>query len=199
MTTFIKVCGITRLQDARAATRAGANAVGFIFAKSPRRISVLRASSIASRLHPSIRKIGVFVNTPAKTVLEAVDAAGLDGVQVNNQVKELRQARPGLFIAKVVRSPKDGADSEGADVVLVDPRDPLDPTRKSKPVPLDSLKSAKAGPLLVAGGLTPRNVGRLVSTVKPWGVDVSGGVEDSPGKKDPELIRSFVRAVRRAE
>lgn len=199
MSTFIKICGITRLQDARAAMRAGANAVGFIFAKSPRRISVSKAGSIASRLHPSIRKIGVFVNISAKSVLEAVDAAGLDGVQVNDQVEELRRARPGLFIAKVVRSPKDANQSEGADVVLIDPRDPSDPTRKSRPIPLDSLKSTKAGPLLVAGGLTPRNVGRLVSTVKPWGVDVSGGVEYSPGKKNPELIRSFVRAVRKAE
>lgn len=158
----------------------------------------MRAKSISSRLHPSIRKIGVFTSTSVARVLATVDEAGLDGVQVNEHVAELRRAKPDLFIAKVVRRVADAGDLEGADVVMVDPRDPLEPARKSRPLPLAPLKSA-SGPMLVAGGLTPRNVGRLVTTVKPWGVDVSGGVEDSPGKKNPELIRSFIKAVRRAE
>ncbi|MGH2811819.1 MAG: phosphoribosylanthranilate isomerase, partial [Actinomycetota bacterium] len=107
--TFVKICGITRLDDARAAVRAGANAVGFVFAKSPRRITPAGARRIAERLHPAVRRVGVFVDSPAERILEIVDQVGLDGVQLQGSeppqmLDEIRRARPNLFLARVVRA-----------------------------------------------------------------------------------------------
>lgn len=206
--TFVKICGITRLADARAAVRAGANAVGFVFAPSPRRVSPSRAAVIAPHVHPSVRKIGVFVDATVERILEVVDLAGLDGVQLQGEeppevVADLHSALPALFVAKVVRPMGavawSSARSFPADAIFVDPKDVSRPAARSRPVPPASLRDARIERLVVAGGLTPRNVGRLVLAIRPWGVDVSGGVESAPGRKDHDKVRAFVRAVRRAE
>lgn len=206
--TFIKICGITRLGDARAAVSAGANAVGFIFARSLRRISAREAASITSHLHPAVNRIGVFVNATPERILEVVDRAGLDGVQLQGSeppafVEDLRRRRPGLSIFKVIR-PTCAEDVKGAaeysvDAVFLDPRDPEHPFEPVRPIPLEWLAEVPAARFVVAGGLTATNVGDLVTELRPWGVDVSRGVESAPGKKDGVRIRAFVRAVRDAE
>lgn len=206
--TFIKICGITRLGDARTAVSAGANAVGFIFARSLRRVSAAEASSIADHLHPAVNRVGVFVNATHDRILEVVDRVGLDGVQLHGSesrdfVFRLRQERPSLMIFKAIRplSAQDVADAAEypADAIFLDPRDPDNPFEPAPPIPKDWVQDVSGARFVVAGGLSPQNVGSLVSSLRPWGVDVSGGVESRPGKKDGVKIRAFVRAVREAE
>ena len=206
--TFIKICGITRLGDARTAVSAGANAVGFIFARSLRRVSASQASAITAHLHPAVNRIGVFVNATRDRILEVVDRAGLDGVQLQGSetpefIHGLKHARPSLMVFKAIR-PLSAADVAGAaaypaDAIFLDPRDPQNPFEPAPPIPVSWLEDVSTARFVVAGGLSPANVGDLVSSLRPWGVDVSGGVESRPGKKDGTKIRAFVRAVREAE
>ncbi|MEX0791055.1 MAG: phosphoribosylanthranilate isomerase [Actinomycetota bacterium] len=206
--TFIKICGITRLSDARAAVSAGANAVGFIFARSLRRVSANEAAAITNHLHPAVNRIGVFVNASVERIGEVVDRAGLDGVQLQGAetpefIEDLRRTRPSITVFKVIR-PLAAADvaeaaSYPVDAIFLDSRDPARPFEAVTPIPLAWLDGISSSKIVVAGGLNPQNVGSLVSGLRPWGVDVSGGVESAPGKKDSGKIRSFVRAVREAE
>jgi phosphoribosylanthranilate isomerase len=206
--TVVKICGITTVDDARAAVRAGANAVGFVFAPSPRRVSTYRARQIARHVHPSVLKFGVFVDAALEDLAEIVDRVGLDAVQLHGseppeRIEELRAAHPHLFVVKAIRARTAGGlatvGSWPSDAVLVDTKDPASPTRRSRRIPVTWLAGLTVRRLIVAGGLTPRTVGRLVRAVHPWGVDVSGGVEHSPGRKDHDKVRAFVRAVRRAD
>lgn len=204
----MKICGITRLVDARVAVRAGANAIGFLFAPSPRRISPAVAHEIGAHIHPSLRKIGVFVNSPIDEILEIVDVANLDGVQLQGSepariVAELKKSIPNLFVTKVVRALDEAsareASAEDADAVMVDTRDPNHPEVKAGPIPSSWLSGANIAKLIVAGGLTPENVGWLVQEVRPWGVDIASGVESGVGMKDPDKIKAFMKAVREAD
>jgi phosphoribosylanthranilate isomerase len=188
--------------------RAGANAVGFVFAPSPRRIAPSRAREITRHLHPSVTSIGVFVDASAGHVLRIAGEVGLGGVQLQGaeppeMIEALRRIRPGLFVSKVVRM-LDAGSLAGtatcpADAVMVDPKDPTDPGAPSTPIPVGWLVGPHHERLIVAGGLMPSNVGKVVRTLRPWGVDVSGGVEESPGRKDARLVREFVAEVRAAE
>jgi phosphoribosylanthranilate isomerase len=209
--TFVKICGITRVCDARVAVRAGANALGFVFAPSPRRVSPSAARAVARHVHPSVRKIGVFVDTPPGRILDVVEEVGLDGVQLQGAeppetLEALREAIPRLFLARALH-PDDpdalrtAAEVLGAmaDAIIFDPKDPRAPSIPSEPIPVGWLEKVCRLRVVVAGGLTPRNVGRLVRAIRPWGVDTSSGVEAEPGKKDPGKVRAFVQAVRRAE
>ena len=205
--TFVKICGITSPEDAHAAVRAGADAVGFVFAPSPRRVSPADASDIGGRLHPSVRRIGVFVDETLPQVVDAVDEAGLDGVQLQGVesasfVSDLRARRERLLIFKVVKDASapelERVSGYDVDAVFIDPKSTDDPTGVVEPLPLETLVNLTAR-IVVAGGLTSSNVGALVTRVRPWGVDVSGGVEKEPGKKDHDKIRAFLRAVREAD
>jgi phosphoribosylanthranilate isomerase len=205
--TFVKICGITRLSDAQTAVRAGANAVGFMFAASPRRISALRARRIGERLHPAVRKVGVFVDERMEVILDVSEEAGLDGVQLHGSetpefVGNLRQARPNLLLFKAI-SPfnQQSVPTEELDVdaVFLDPKDPTQPLAPVEQISYRWIRALPQGRYVVAGGLTPANVGELVRELRPWGVDVSRGVETAPGKKDLSKVREFVWAVRRAE
>ncbi|MGH2721463.1 MAG: phosphoribosylanthranilate isomerase [Actinomycetota bacterium] len=212
--TFVKICGITRLADARVAIRAGANAVGFVFAPSPRRVGAARVRAISSHLHPAIRRIGVFVDVPPDHVLAVADEARLDGVQLQgseslDHLRALKSAAPQLFILKVIRRGGPQSLALGsrmraealADAVMVDTKDPADLTRAPETISVVDLGDEWGGidRLVLAGGLTPGNVGALVREIRPWGVDVSAGVESAPGRKDADKVRAFVRAVREAE
>jgi phosphoribosylanthranilate isomerase len=159
-----------------------------------------------------VTSIGVFVDATVEHVLRIAGEVGLGGVQLQGaeppeMIEALRRAHPSLFISKVVRmlDPRSLAASlaatasSPADAVMVDPKDPNDPTVRSTPIPVDWLAGAHHEHLIVAGGLTPSSVGNVVRLLRPWGVDVSGGVEASPGRKDVRLVREFVAEVRAAE
>jgi len=204
--TFVKICGITRIIDARAAVRAGANAIGFMFAESPRRISPAVAHEIS--VHPSVRRFGVFVDSPIDEILNVVAAANLDGVQLQGaetaeMIAALKRSMPTLFVTRVVRaldkSDVKDASSGDADAVMLDTKDPGHPELKASPIPSSWLSEVTISKLIVAGGLTPANVGQLVQDARPWGVDTSSGVEFDPGRKDPDLIKAFMKAVRGAD
>src|SRR2546425_6280695 len=113
-----------------------------------------------------------------------------------------RRARPGLFTSKVVRMldarSLAATAASPADAVMVDPKDPTDPGARSAPIPVEWLAGAHHEHLIVAGGLTPSSVGAVISTLHPWGVDVSAGVEKSPGRQDVQLVRDFVAEGRAA-
>ena len=206
--TFVKICGITQMDDARAAVRAGANAIGFVFAESPRMVSSTIAAVIGSGLHPSVRKFGVFVNEETDNIVAMARECGLDGVQLQGdespeQVAEVKKALPSQFVAKVVRvtGPDEVAKAslfQHADAIFFDSKDVAHPEDASIPIPLDWLLATE-GKVVISGGLTPQSVTEVVRRVRPWGVDVSTGVESRPGIKDKDKMKAFIAAVRAAD
>jgi phosphoribosylanthranilate isomerase len=196
---FVKICGITDEDDALLAVALGADAVGFVFAPSPRQISVRRAYDISRRLPPEILTVGVFRDEAPQRVVKLLDEAGLKAAQlhghetpavtraVHEQVRFVIQAFPAGSPAL------DRAADHGADVILIDSPTPgsgqLFDWNLVDQAPLDAK-------VLLAGGLTPDNVASAIARVKPWGVDVSSGVEREPGRKDPVKLREFIEAAR---
>jgi len=203
--TFIKICGITRLVDGLAAVEAGASAIGFVFAPSPRRVGVAEAAAIRAGLPAGVGVIGVFVDAGVDDVLNTADAVGLDGVQLqgsegDREVGQVRARRPDLFITRAIRvtsrTEVTRAGTLVADAVMVDSKDAHRPSEGHGQLPVAWLAGFRTERLIVAGGLGPDTVGALIAAVRPWGVDVSSGVEEAPGRKDPALMHRFVRAVR---
>ena len=219
--TWIKICGTTNLEDAQVAVEAGADALGFIFAPSPRRIQPARAREIISRLPAAgVEKIGVFVDEPPERILEIAKETGLTGVQLHGDespldVAALRKKAPTGFRTLKAVCLNDPA--AGSQLALYGANRRLGPDA----ILLDSSTSGRRGgsgenfkweqwvgvarqlserlAIVVAGGLTPENVAEAIRLFEPWGVDVVSGVEQTPGKKDPEKVRDFVSAVRAAD
>jgi len=198
---FVKICGITNEDDALLAVALGADAVGFVFAPSVRQISVRHAYDISRRLPPEIMTVGVFRDAAPDWVVQQLREAGLKAAQLHgHETPETTQAvrrQVGFVIqAFPAGSPAlERAAEHGADVVLVDSATPgsgmvFDWTLVDQ-APLDAK-------ILLAGGLTPENVATAIARVKPWGVDVSSGVEREPGRKDPVKLKEFIEAARAA-
>lgn len=198
---FVKVCGITVPGDALAVAGAGADAVGLIFAESPRRVTVEAATAVVAALPRSVRAVGVFRAAPATEVLRTVRAVGLGGVQLHEPgspdvVAEIRRSVPFVLVAVAGGSP-DCAPAERwrADAVLVDAAVPGSGSAWEW-----SRFRAPSGPVRVvlAGGLGPDNVAAGIAAVHPWGVDASSALEDSPGRKNHDAVRRFVAAAKSA-
>lgn len=208
MSAAIKFCGITRREDARLAAELGAAYVGSIFAESPRRLTPDQAADLWTAAG-NAKKVGVFGPAAADEILRTAAESGLDVIQLHGgadagTIDELRGSFPGE-IWSVVRIGENGAvvaagDSARADAILVDSYSEsglggtgrsFDWQRES-----ESIRALVAGkPLIVAGGLDPDNVGAAIGALAPDVVDVSSGVESSPGVKDHARMRAFVRAV----
>jgi phosphoribosylanthranilate isomerase len=214
MNLWVKICGNTSLDDARLAVEAGADAVGFVFAPSPRRITFARAGAIVQCLPADFEKIGVFVNDNLAEIEEAVQTCGLTGVQLHGEVSleasGWLKARFGarLRILCVVHFGPDAAQHAAAyarnpnvDALLIDSRTAT--AVGGTGVTFDwqaareTLFCGAHARMVVAGGLTPANVGEAIRTLHPWGVDVVSGVEAVPGRKDPEKVRRFIAQARR--
>ena len=223
---WIKICGITSLEDAKVAVHAGADAVGFVFAASPRRVTPEGVRGITKELPSSVQKIGVFVDASADDIVATCETARLTGVQLHGEYSpaHLTQVRMRIkenvlpvLIVHVV--PYDGDSARFARqlqslaalpvtaddpiVVLVDTRvgDKVGGTG----IPVDwaaaqdvFLRHAGSIRLIAAGGLDPENVRQAIQTMRPWGVDVSSGVESIPGRKDHQRVKQFIRASRTA-
>ena len=198
---FVKICGTTSEADALLAVAMGADAVGFIFAPSPRQVSPSLASDIAKRLPPEVMTVGVFRDESPARVVEIVNTAGLRAAQLHghetpDQAHWIRERLPFVIQAFPAGSPAIAAALDyGADAVMIDAPSPgsgqIFDWRMAE-VP-DGVR------LMLAGGLSAVNVAEAIAKVRPWGVDVATGVERSPGVKDPVRVRAFVAAVRAVE
>ncbi|MFN7984048.1 MAG: phosphoribosylanthranilate isomerase [Vicinamibacterales bacterium] len=199
---IVKVCGITREADAAAAVEQGASAIGFIFwPRSARYIEPARARAIVRTLPPFVTTVGVFVNAAADEVNAAADVAGLAAVQLHGE--ETPDLVP--MLTRPVVKAMGQIDAVGVDAwpshvrLLVDADDRVQRGGTGKRADWDAAALlARRRPILLAGGLTPENVEDAIARVRPFGIDVSSGVEDAPGLKNPEKIRALFEAVRRA-
>lgn len=212
----IKICGVTRVEDARLIAAAGADAIGLNFyAGSPRCVAVATARAIAAALPPEVAKVGVFVNAAVETIRATVEQVGLDIVQLHgDEPPELIAELAPLPVVRAWRAQADRWDAL---------REYLDACRRSGALPaallVDAHQSGAYGgtgsqvdwaelaargalfaglPLILAGGLRPDNVAAAIRAVQPWGIDTASGVEASPGAKDPALVQEFVTNARQA-
>jgi phosphoribosylanthranilate isomerase len=203
--TRIKICGITNLEDASRAVELGVDALGFIFAQSPRRIDEKKAKEICFSIPPFISKVGVFVNEDKEVVLRILKGSGLNTVQFHGEespeyCQEFKIG--GVKIIKTLRikdreSPKNLSYYE-VDAYLLDTYVKGITGGTGKTFNWDlALEAKKLGkPIILSGGLNPDNVAEAVKKVRPYAVDVSSGIEKEPGKKDYEKMKKFVREAR---
>ncbi len=215
MSVWVKICGNTSLADALLASESGADALGFVLASSPRRVSVEQVAAITPHLPEAVEKIGVFVDAGLEEILLAVRAGGLTGVQLHCEASpelpallhehlgmELRILRVVHFGAEAAKQAAAVAVDPHVDAVLVDSRTAT--ALGGTGVAFDwavARKTLFKDPnaqerLIVAGGLNPENVAEAIATLRPWGVDVVSGVEATPGRKDPLKVREFVTRAR---
>lgn len=216
MSLWIKICGNTSLADAQLAAEAGADALGFVFAPSPRRVTVDQVKAITPHLPAHIEKIGVFVDESLSAIEEAVRACGLTGVQIHGDAGPKAPGRlkeqfgPSLRVLRVVHFGPHAARQAAAfaqnliqdpvDALLIDSRTAT--AVGGTGITFDWLAARETlfgsahARMVVAGGLTPANVVEAIRTLRPWGVDVVSGVEAEPGRKDPAKIRAFVEQAR---
>ena len=200
--TKVKICGITNLNDAMFAVDYGADAIGFVFAKSIRKISKEKARAIIRKLPPFVTTVGLFVNETVENIETACRFCGLDAIQLHGN-------EPPNTINKL-------KDIKTIKAFRIQNEEDISPIKKYKPnaILLDVYSENQMGgtgttfdwkivkklktsiPIIVAGGLTHLNVSQAVKIVKPYGVDVSSGVETKPGKKDKRLIKKFIDALK---
>jgi len=198
---FIKICGITTEDDALLAVAMGADAVGFVFAPSPRQVAVKRVYDITRRLPPEILTVGVFRDEHPRRLVDMVHEAGLKAAQLHGHESPADVAEVAAQVRFVIKAVVAGsvdarrADQFGTGLVLLDA-----PAPGSGEVFDWSLAGDVAiGPkIILAGGLNPENVASAIAQVRPWGVDVASGVESAPGKKDARLMRTFIANARAA-
>lgn len=198
---FIKICGITNEQDALLAVALGADALGFVFAPSPRQIAPGLARDIVKRLPPEIMTVGVFRNEHPSRVIEIVNEARLQGAQLHGHESIAITAEVAAQVRFVIKAVVAGstdasnADLFSSDAVLVDGLNPGSGTTYDWDL-LSQLPDSVH--VILSGGLTADNVASGIEQVRPWGVDVSSGVEKSPGLKDAVKLRHFITNARDA-
>jgi phosphoribosylanthranilate isomerase len=199
---WVKICGVTTEDDALLAAAVGASAVGFVFAPSPRQVAAGRVAEIVRRLPAEVVPVGVFRDSLPERVVEVALQAGLRAVQLHGNESPEACALVAEKVPMVIKAFASGdpriSDAAGypVDAVLVDAPAPgsgeVFDWRLAESVP-------GVRRLVLAGGLTPENVAEAIAKVRPWGVDVSSGVESSPGHKDPRKVLAFVQAARAAD
>lgn len=200
-----KICGITRIEDALVAVRAGADAIGLVFhAPSPRAVSVEQAAAIVRALPPFVTAVGLFVDMPRAEVLKVLDAVPLDLLQFHgDETPGQCEGYPRPYI-KALRV-RAGMDLHGqceafgsAAGVLLDTFVAGVPGGTGETFDWALVPRDLPKPVILAGGLSPANVAAAVAQVRPYAVDVSGGVEARKGIKDPQRVAEFIQAVRQA-
>ncbi|MDX1433149.1 MAG: phosphoribosylanthranilate isomerase [Gammaproteobacteria bacterium] len=202
--TRVKICGITRLQDGLAACDAGADAIGLVFyAPSPRSVDVEQAASIRAQLPPFVTVVGLFVNEDEAVVARTAERVALDCLQFHGNESPQECERFGLPYMKAVRM-GDDVDVEAmarkfasARALVLDTQDDKLWGGSGRTFDWNKVPARIDLPLVIAGGLNPANVAEVIARLHPYGVDVSGGVERSPGIKDAGRIEQFIREVDR--
>ncbi|MXM66865.1 phosphoribosylanthranilate isomerase [Streptomyces sp. HUCO-GS316] len=195
---FIKLCGLKTEEDVDTAAEVGADAIGFMFADSPRRVDATTAIRLIERIPSHVMTVGVFRNQPVDYIRSLANITGIGAVQLHGNEERghfaaLRDGSWTLIRGASYREPVPQCGQMGEDILLLDAPTPgagitWDWTRKAFRSPGDEW--------LLAGGLTPDNVAEAVEITRPWGVDVSSGIESVRGVKDSGLIRAFVKAAR---
>jgi len=199
--TRVKICGITRIEDALVSVDYGADALGFVFHRSSRRyIEPERARTIIEQLPPFIQTFGVFADEPTDAVLRVYKESGVNTIQSMN----VDRAFPGISPSSIIPVVRVGSDHEEREMesipeditVLLDTFVPGEKGGTGITFEWDIAKKfARRRRIIVAGGIRPENVSDLIACVRPYGVDVSSGVEESPGKKDHAKIALFMKSV----
>ena len=202
----IKFCGITRPEDAETAVALGVDALGFVFhPASPRYVEPAAAADIVRRLPAFVTAVGLFVDAPLPQVRETLAGTGIPLAQFHGEETPAYCAAFGRAYVKVVRVrsatcvEQAAADYENAAALLLDTWHPQLPGGTGQAFDWQLVPSACARPLVLAGGLASDNVAAAIALVRPYGVDVSGGIEVAKGIKDPARMRAFVAEVRRIE
>lgn len=198
-----KICGITRIEDALVAAEAGADAIGLVFYdKSPRAVDVRQARAILAALPPFVTSVGLFVNASRCFIGEVLDAVPLDVLQFHGDETPEQCEGHGRPWFKALRvRPGDDLLAEarrfaGARAILLDAYVPGMPGGTGERFDWSLIPTDLPMPLILAGGLTPDNVTEAIASVRPYGVDVSGGVEAAKGIKDAAKVAAFIRRVR---
>lgn len=198
-----KICGITRIEDALVAAEAGADAIGLVFYdKSPRAVDVRQARAILAALPPFVTSVGLFVNASRCFIGEVLDAVPLDVLQFHGDETPEQCEGHGRPWFKALRvRPGDDLLAEarrfaGARAILLDAYVPGMPGGTGERFDWSLIPTDLPMPLILAGGLTPDNVTEAIASVRPYGVDVSGGVEAAKGIKDAAKVTAFIRRVR---
>ena len=221
---WIKICGNTTLEDARSAAECGADAVGFVFAPSPRQVARSQVRQIVAKLPAKLEKYGVFVDADFEEIVSTVTECGLTGVQLHRKSDarlplRLQQHFPlELAIISVLHFRDNATEFEQQLIELQNSH--AHNNQAQNAVLVDSSTSRAVGGtgtrfnwlearnsflraapklrLIAAGGLAPENVKQAIETLQPWGVDVVSGVESAPGKKDPARVFAFIRTAQQA-
>ena len=218
MSIWVKICGNTSLEDALVAIDAKADAVGFVFVPSPRRVTPAEVAAITPHLPATIEKIGVFVDAALEEIVSTVQFCGLTGVQLHFDAEPDLPARlhqrlgPEVRILRVIHFSAETAGQHATqiaeydqdlhvDAVLVDSRIAAAVGGTGVPFAWEAARAtvfqgAKAFKRIAAGGLTPANVAEAIAALRPWGVDAVSGVEAAPGRKDPAKVRELIRRAR---
>ncbi|MEX2146939.1 MAG: phosphoribosylanthranilate isomerase [Candidatus Rokuibacteriota bacterium] len=218
--TRVKICGVTNVEDARMAVTAGADALGFIFVEdTPRFVTPERVAPIVRALPPFVTPVGVFWDHAAGHITAVVEACGLRAIQLHGDEKPEDCDGYAVPVIKTIKTPP-ATTIEGlpeyrlgvlaravpflrhAAAVLIDSEARWSEGERREPIEWSTVRLMSQGhaglPVILSGGLTPDNVGRAIDVVRPYAVDVNSGVESSPGRKDPDKVRRFIAAARRA-
>lgn len=200
----VKLCGMTRPEDAQWAERLGADAVGLIFAQSPRRVTPEQARAISDALGPLIARVGVFVDAGYDAIRSVLEQVPLDVIQLHGdespaEVASLRKLGPRIVKSIRVRDSDSlkGLDAYDVDAFLLDAYVPGLAGGTGRTFEWSLAKElAQQHRVILAGGLTPENVPQAIVEVRPYGVDTASGIEARPGIKDRERMRQFIARVR---
>jgi len=196
---FVKICGITNEDDALLSVALGADALGFVFAPSVRQVPVTRAYDISRRLPPEVMTVGVFRDELPSRVVETVHRAGLKAAQLHGHETPAQVAEVAAGVKWVIKAFNAAsesvrrADTYGTDLILVDSSTPGSGTVFDWSLVDDVPPGLR---VILAGGLTPENIADAVARVQPFGVDVSSGVERSPGIKDRQRLVALFDAIK---
>ena len=197
----IKICGVTRPQDAELACELGAHAIGLIFAGSPRQVSLKQARDVVRELPPFITPVGVFVNEPVDELMTAVDKCGLGAVQLHgDETPEYANQLEGVSVIRAIRvrdaSSLEGLDAYDVHAFLLDTFSKERRGGTGNTFNWDLADHARLHrPLILSGGLKPENIREAIQTVRPYGVDVSSGIESQPGIKDEARMRRLFEEI----
>ncbi|NND75120.1 MAG: phosphoribosylanthranilate isomerase [Ilumatobacter sp.] len=198
---FVKICGITNEDDALLAVAMGADAVGFIFAPSPRQVAAQKVYDITRRLPPEILTVGVFRDELPSRVIEIAHKAGVKAVQLHGRetaAQTTEVAGHFRWVIKVFGADDENlptADRYGTDIIMIDAPNPGSGKVFDWSVAGDAPDSLK---LILSGGLSPDNVAAAIKEVQPWGVDAATHTEKSPGRKDALAVKRFIENARAA-